>query len=344
MVPSPRRSALSGRMRRASPPRLPPHPSASTIGIQLEGRGEESAVDAHRRTLRALGALALAVVVAGCSGADGSETRQRAAAPESTPAASPAPVGLAAVADDPQAGVTGVLLQFRRDVARRRVEVRLTSSADGLVVDGLGLIAPGLSAEPGDPRGAALRPGAALDFPVVVEGDCATGAGPPTASVRLRDGTGAERDVTVPLEDDGLVQRLHEGRCFDEELLQQVAVEVVDLQEVAGPALQATVRVRRVAGTDPVRITRVDPNTVYDMTAVGRLPTLEEQDAVTAGLRLDPARCDVHALGESYRTSLIGLVVALGEREPHAYVLTPEPAVRQRIEAFAVETCRGGTD
>jgi hypothetical protein len=52
----------------------------------------------------------------------------------------------------------------------------------------------------------------------------------------------------------------------------------------------------------------------------------------------------VHALGESYRTSLIGLVVALGDREPHAFVLTPDPAVRQRIEAFAVETCLGAGD
>jgi hypothetical protein len=253
-------------------------------------------------------------------------------------------VGLAAVADDPHAGLTGELLQFRRDVARGRVEVRLTSSADGLVVDGLSLQAPGLSTAPGDPRGAALRPGAALDFPIGAGGDCDVAIGAPTAVVRLRDATGAVREVSVPLEDDGLVRRLHEGHCFDRELLQQVAVEIVSVQEIAGPALQATVRVRRVGGDDPVLLTRVDPNTVYDVTAVGPLPVLAEQDAVTVVLRLDPARCDVHALGESYRTSLIGLVVALGDREPRSFVLTPEPAVRNRIETFAVETCRGGAD
>jgi hypothetical protein len=253
-----------------------------------------------------------------------------------------AATGLAAVADDPAAGLTGVLLQFRRDVARRRVEVRLTSSAAGLVVDGLTLVAPGLTAEPGDPRSAELRPGAALDLPVVVGGDCSVDSGPPTAAVRLRDATGAVRDVTVPLEDGGLARRLRQGDCFDRELLQEVAVELVDVAEVAGPALQATVRLRRVGGSARVRVTRVDSNTVYDITVLGRLPTLERQDAVTAVLRLDPARCDVHALGESYRTSLIGLVVELGDREPHSFVLTPDPAVRQRIEAFAVDTCRGG--
>jgi hypothetical protein len=295
-------------------------------------------VTAHRRTLGAVGAATLAVVLVGCSGSDRPGTTPR---PATTTSAAPAPVGLAAVADAPHAGLTGVLIQFRRDVARRRVEVRLTSTAAGLIVDGVTLAAPGLSAEPGDPRGAELRPGAALDFPVVVGADCAVDVGPPVATVRLQDATGTVRDVTVPLEDDGLVSRLHQGDCFDQELQQQVAVEVVDVVEVAGPALQATVRLRRVGGGDPVRVTRVDPNTVYDITAVGRLPTLEGQDAVSAVLRLDPARCDAHALGESYRTSLIGLVVALGDAEPHSFVLTPDPAVRQRIEAFAVDTCRG---
>ena len=299
-------------------------------------------MDAHRRKLRTAGAVLIAVVLAACSGSDhGTATPSTTAAATAT-STSPAPVGLAGVSEDPQAGLTGVLLQFRRDVSRRRVEVRLTSTAAGLVVDGLTLVSPGLSAEPGDPRSALLRPGAALDFPVVVAGDCAVDVGAATAVVRLRDATGAVREVTVPLEDGGLAQRLHRGECFDQELLHQVAVELVDLVEVDGPALQATVRLRRLAGTDPVRLTRVDSNTVYDITPVGRLPTLDGQGAVTAVLRLHPARCDVHALGESYRTSLIGLVVKLGEREPHSFVLTPDPPVRRRIEAFAVDTCRAG--
>ena len=235
-----------------------------------------------------------------------------------------------------------MLLQFRRDVARRRVEVRLTASNGGLLVDGLALSGPGLSAEPGDPRGAELRPRNALDLPVVVGGDCAVQPGPATAVVRLRDATGAQREVSVPLADDGLVARVHAGDCFTQELLQQVAVELVDVAEVAGPALQVTVRLRRVGGTDRVRITRLDSNTVYDITAVDRLPALTGQGAVTVVLRLVPARCDVHALGESYRTSLIGLVVALGDRAPSSFVLTPDPDVRRRIEAFAVDTCRAG--
>ena len=299
-------------------------------------------MDAHRRTLRSAGAVLIAVVLAGCSGSDQGTATPSTTVTATATSTSPAPVGLAGVSEDPRAGLTGVLLQFRRDVARRRVEVRLTSTAAGLVVDGLTLVTPGLSAEPGDPRGAQLHPGAALDFPVVVAGDCAVDVGAATAVVRLRDATGAVREVTVPLEDGGLAQRLHRGECFDQELLHEVAVELVDLVEVDGPALQATVRLRRVAGTERVRLTRVDSNTVYDITPVGRLPTLDGQGAVTAVLRLHPARCDVHALGESYRTSLIGLVVELGDRDPHSFELTPYQPVRRRIEAFAVDTCRAG--
>ena len=177
-------------------------------------------MDAHRPRLRAAAAVALVAVLTACGGADGGGTTERPEAPVSTPAA-----------------VSGELLQFRRDVARQRVEVRLTATADGLVVEALTLLAPGLSAGPGDPRSAELRPGVPVDLPVGVGGDCAVDVGPPTALVRLRDAAGSVREVTVPLADDGLVRRLHEGYCFEQELLRQVAVEVVDLREVACPAL-----------------------------------------------------------------------------------------------------------
>jgi hypothetical protein len=54
------------------------------------------------------------------------------------------------------------------------------------------------------------------------------------------------------------------------------------------------------------------------------------------------ARCDVHALGESYRTGIIGLVLSLGDGEPRPYDLVPPPDVRTQLETFAVTSCRGG--
>jgi hypothetical protein len=91
-----------------------------------------------------------------------------------------------------------------------------------------------------------------------------------------------------------------------------------------------------------VRVTGTRPNTVYDLTADGRLPTLRHGGEVSFPLTMVAARCDAHALGESYRTGIIGLVLSLGDGEPRPYDLVPPPDVRTQLETFAVTSCRGG--
>ncbi|MGY1697672.1 hypothetical protein ACI780_22475 [Geodermatophilus sp. SYSU D00814] len=293
-------------------------------------------------------AVALVLAVTGCGSGDAGPAA--AAPPPGTPASSsaaPAP-GLAAVAGEPGAGLHGRLLQYRRDVPARRLQVELVAGNAGLVVEALDLVAPGVPTAPADPRGAELRPGAGLALPVVAAAsDCATAPGPPHGVVRLRDATGAQRQVDVPLDDGGLVARLHEADCAEQELARQVRIEASGVREVdgaEGPALDLTVRLTRLAGSDPLRVTGVGSNTVYAVDATGPLPTLDDEPAVEVVLRMRPSRCDVHALGESYRTGLVGLVVALGDAEPRPVVVTPDPEVRRRLETFAVETCRAGTD
>jgi hypothetical protein len=249
------------------------------------------------------------------------------------------------VADDPAAGVRGTLLQYRRDVERRRLEVRLTAANAGLRVDAVALRAPGLPTSPGAPGGAELPRSGGLDLPVVMtDADCAVAPGAPVAEVGLRDDTGATRTVSVPLDDGGLVARLHEGECADQALRAQADVAVSRVEEEPtphGPGLRVTVTLTRRSGADPVRVTDTGSNTVYDISAAGPLPTLTGAGPATLELDMVPARCDVHALGESYRTGLIGLVVALGDRAPRPFVLVPADDVRRRLESFAVRTCRG---
>ena len=88
-----------------------------------------------------------------------------------------------------------------------------------------------------------------------------------------------------------------------------------------------------------MRVVGTDSNTVYDVRADDALPTLSGTQPVSFSVDMVPARCDAHALGESYRTSLIGLRIALGGGDPQVFVLTPEPDVRHRLETFAVDTC-----
>jgi hypothetical protein len=291
----------------------------------------------HRRPWPGLVA-ALVLAGTGCGGgaAEPAATAPPPSAPASSsapPATEPAP-GLAAVAGDPHAGLEGTLLQYRRDVPARRLQVELVASNAGLVVGALDLVAPGVPTAPADPRGAELRPGAGLALPVVAgPSDCTTAPGAPHAVVRLRDATGAQREVDVPLDDGGLVARLHEADCAEQELAGQVRIEATGVREVdgaEGPALDLTVRLTRLAGSDPLRVTGVGSNTVYAVSAPRPLPTLDDRPAVEVVLRMRPSRCDVHALGESHRTGLVGLVVALGDAAPRPVVVTPDPEVRRR--------------
>jgi hypothetical protein len=262
------------------------------------------------------------------------------------PTAAPPPPGLAAVSADEQAGLTGRLLQFRRDVERRRLEVRLTAANAGLVVETLDLHAPGLTTAAASPHEGRLPARSGLDIAVVMgAADCTVAPGPPVAVVGLRDDTGARRTVDVALDDDGLVQQLHETDCAAQSLRQQADVQVTALTPLStadGPVMRVTISLSRAEGSEPVQVTGTDSNTVYDIRAVDPLPTLRTTPSVAFSVDMIPARCDAHALGESYRTSLIGLRLAVGEGDPQPFVLTPEPDVRHRLETFAVDTCHAG--
>ena len=303
----------------------------------------------HRR--RRLAVACLVTTACDETGAPASAGPSTTAAPDTatpTPTRTPPPApGLAAVAADDRAGVHGELLQFRRDVARRRLEVHLVAANAGLVVEQLQLRAPGLTIVSALDRPAGLRARAGLDLPVTMgPADCTVDPGAPVVTLQLRDDTGAERTVDVPLEDDGLVGRLHEEDCAEQRLRSEVDMGVVAVTPVdtaSGPALRVSIELRRVGGEEPVRVTGTGSNTVYDITAHGSLPTLRTGSA-RFQVDMVPARCDVHALGESYRTGLIGLVLALGDAAPRPLVLSPADDVRGQLETFAVTTCRTPPD
>jgi hypothetical protein len=314
-----------------------------------------------RTAVAATAAAACVLAAAACSATPRESPAQPAAAPavaspsgtapdapSPTPGPTPTPApGLAAVAGDEHAGLTGQLLQFRRDVAARRLQVRLVAANTGLVVEGLELRAPGLPISSALNGEAALRQQPGLDLPVVMgAADCTVQPAPPVVELRLRDDTGARRTVVVPLDDGGLVRRLHDQDCADQLLQGEADIRVVDVVPVPtakGPALRVSIQLSRIAGTDPVRVTGTSSNTVYDIDPVGPLPTLGTGTAVLV-VDAVPARCDAHALGESYRTGLIDLVLAVGDAAPRPYVLTPADDVRHRLETFAVETCRAPAD
>jgi hypothetical protein len=235
----------------------------------------------------------------------------------------------------------GSLLQFRRDAEAGVVQVRLTAAGDGLVVQSVTVDGGGFTPPPNWQGTTTLPEDRPLDLRLTLTSpDCGVQPTDVTASVTV---AGRPDPVVVPLDDGGLLRRLHASECTDEALREQVRIEVVSLAgtEVAGrPALRATIRLTRLGGGDAVRITGVGPNTVYTATPAGDLPTLDDSGSADLLLDLVPSRCDAHALGESYRTSLLDLRVAVGDAEPRVFVFAPAEPVRRRIERFAVDTCR----
>jgi hypothetical protein len=279
------------------------------------------------RSTTTAGALLAAVVLSGCS-----------AAPSSSPAATSSTT--AAASDQV---VTGQLLQYRRDELARRLQVRLTAHEPGLVVEQLTFTTPGWPAAPATPHEAELHPGTPLNLPVVLgTAHCPGPPGTARAEVVVRDPAGGTRTLEVALDDGGLVRRLHAEDCADEALRAQAAIEVAGVRPADERSVRVTVRLRRLSGSDAVRVTGTRPNTVYDLRADGRLPTLRQGGEVSFDLTMVAARCDVHALGESYRTGIIGLVLAVGDGDPRPYDLVPAPDVRAQLETFAVTACRGG--
>ena len=184
----------------------------------------------------------------------------------------------------------GSLLQFRRDVEARVVQVRLVAEEEGVVVRSVELLADGYPPARADPD-AELPVGRPLDLRITLPpADCDEPPGAPSARLTL---TGREEPVVVPLDDDGLLDRLHEGECADRALLEQTRFEVVSLEEVdgdGGPALRTVVRLSRLRGTDPVRVTDVGSNTVYVLEPVGGLPLLSDQPSGRALRGRSPSR------------------------------------------------------
>ena len=74
----------------------------------------------------------------------------------------------------------------------------------------------------------------------------------------------------MPLTDDGLLARLQEADCADRALRAQADIRVAGVEPVQtpdGPALRIEIRLTRLSGHDPVRVTGTGANTVYTITA-----------------------------------------------------------------------------
>jgi hypothetical protein len=243
--------------------------------------------------------------------------------------------------------VAGELRQFRRDVARRVVQVTLRPRV-ALEVTSVRLRAPGFAPAPPAAVDLALPAGSTVDVPVpYAAADCA--ALPGTAQAVLQvDASGPGRTLIVPLADRGLLERLHTRECTDRALAATTSLTVAPTwtpsRRDGRPSLRGTLRLVRRAPGERVVVDGLGAHVVFAVrsdpprTPLGVLAP--DQDRLDIPLELVPTRCDAHALAENKRLSLLGVYVALGNGAARLTTVTPDPASRARLEQFAVAGCR----
>jgi hypothetical protein len=276
-------------------------------------------------------ALSGALALTGCTGTSDDEPGQDA--------------GSAAPATAP---LTGELRQFRGNAAQRLVQITLRPTAPLTVASG-SLSAEGFRDGPLRSFDVTLPAGAVIDLPVEYgAADCRAAPGPARAVLSVLQ-EGAAQEVELPLDDRGLVARLHEAECAEQALGEQVRFTVVPgeprVSSEGRPALPATLRLTRTAPGDRVVVSELGAHIVFSVRPErARTPLLvleADEQTAEAELELVPTRCEPHALAENKRMGLLGIYAGLGDAEPRLTTVVPDDATRARLTTFAVEGCRG---
>jgi len=250
-----------------------------------------------------------------------------------------------------EVGLQGRLVQYRRDAARRYLQVKATATGQPLQVLDVALRPTGFAPLGPTPVQADLQPGGPVDLPAPYgEVRCEQDAGGvSTALVTVRVAGGPPQTVELELPDEGLVPRLHTAQCAEAEVRRQVDIALVDGWHPAGRALRATLRLQRREGQADVRVTELGDNTLFSLrTSQQRGPAPSPVVALAPGSEVaevpflvEATRCDPHALAESKRTTAFRVFVSVDGAGPLLLVVEPDAAGKATLVQFATDSCRG---
>lgn len=235
-------------------------------------------------------------------------------------------------------GLTGRLIQYRDDLARRYVQVQVTSSRPVQVVD-VTLRLHGFAPPPTRSTGARLGAHDRVDLPLPYgDADCGREAGADAVlTVRAQGGT---RRVRLPLVDAGaLLGRLHRAACAEQALRAQVDLVLGPDVAVAGETATFPLALVRRSGRARVAVTGLGGNIIYDETLRGPLVLEPGQQRASTTVRAVARRCDDHALTESKETAVVRVPVSVDGAPPLLLrVPLPPPAARTLVRS-ATESC-----
>ena len=232
--------------------------------------------------------------------------------------------------------VSADVVQYRRDQARRVVQVQVTNHGEQPVrVTAVTLDSPGFASVPPTEKDSTLEPGRAVDLPVPLgEVRCegvtdAAAAERAAVTLTLVRGTGTVGpSVGFDPDDATTLSRVHRRECAEQQVR---AVADVGWDDAgwqvsgSGTATRMTGVLDVVpTGDVPLQVGDVGGTTLFAVVAQGTPATVRPGAPLRIPVELLPQRCDGHAIGESKRGYAFSVRVAAGD-EPEALV-TVEPS------------------
>ena len=270
-------------------------------------------------------------------------------------AAGPEPVAPTPAAE---LGLEGRLQQYRRDAARRVLQLQVQSPRAGLVVEDVELRAAAFAPTRRTGTSTALRPASPVDLPLPHgEARCdADPTGPSSALLTVREKGGPPRQVLLDLPGAGvLLARLHRPECVERELRRTVDVALVDgwTADGAGGAARRTIlQLRRLVPDGPRVVVPELPSGILFTVRTSAEPGAAAPSPVVVLERGAPVarvplvvratRCDPHALAESKRTTQFRVPVEVDGAEAVQLVLQPDEAGRDLLVQYATDACGRG--
>ncbi|MFS0703155.1 hypothetical protein AB6N23_01400 [Cellulomonas sp. 179-A 9B4 NHS] len=273
-----------------------------------------------------------------------------ASAPEALPAAvvEALSVEVGQARTDRLARVVELRVRNAGPVDVRVVEGRLTTATTG---------APAVTDRVRDVRGGATRSlRAALAPPVCPDGAAGATASDPEAVVELDVVDAAGRAGTVrltPADGSDELRRIHGEDCAARAVASGLALTLDETLATRreGDTLVAdlVLRVRAVPGGPHVRVHEVGGTTLLRPAgALGAWAVAVDSAAPPPDgrvvLPVVPARCDLHAIAEDKRGTVLGVrAVVDGVPQPETYVAA-SPALRAALHAFVLDACGAPDD
>lgn len=260
----------------------------------------------------------------------------------------------ATAAAGPPNGLTASLVQYRRDQPRRYVEVKFANASAGpLDIAMLDVTLPGFGPSGDTRRTTHLEADRRVDLPVPL-GDPRCDEPPADAAsvlVEVRDGPGRAVRATVPVDDDGLLTRLHTFECAVRRVEAAVDITLARGWQRRGAGDDLVVRGRAVTSLrDPasvVEISGVAGNILFvaPPEALAPEPPValdRDRERATIAFDLIPARCDGHAIAEARRLTTVTFLVAVDGSTPVPLRVAPDEPGFETLVAALRDRCRTG--